>query len=120
MDSRTACNISDEEQNRRLRLGVIGFAITLTSVAVLMRLGVAPAYRLVLFVPFLASANAMYMGLFKACGILAAKGMRGTDEGAERIADPSERRATAVLGRKVLLSAFATAGLMTFLLMLLP
>ena len=51
---------------------------------------------------------------------MAAQGLRATDEGAEKIANPDERARIWKLGRTVILSAVATAFAMTALVALLP
>lgn len=58
-------NIDEAGENRRIRLGAIFFTITIALVVTLVSLGVPPLYRIALFVPFLASLNLAYQGLFK-------------------------------------------------------
>lgn len=58
-------NIGSAGQNRRLRTGLVAFGIALTVAVVTMKLGVRPAVRGVLFVPFLAAANLIYQALFR-------------------------------------------------------
>jgi uncharacterized BrkB/YihY/UPF0761 family membrane protein len=87
---------------------------------VLLKLGIPPLFRTLLFIPFLIAAQGVYMGLFKTCGIMAARGMRGTDDGAEKIADPEERARVWKLGRMVLVVTVGTAIALTALVALLP
>ena len=61
-----ACNITDEEQNKRLRMGVVFFTVTLIVAVILLKLGVAPGWRALLFLPFLGASNGLFMGLFRA------------------------------------------------------
>jgi len=59
-------NLAQEGQNRALRRGVLAFSFTLVLAVVLLKLGLSPVIRTVLFIPFLAAANGVYMGLYKA------------------------------------------------------
>jgi len=61
-----AGNLVQDEQNRRLRRGVLAFSFTLILAVVLLKLGLSPLVRTLLFIPFLAAANGVYMGLYKA------------------------------------------------------
>lgn len=69
MDAATArlegSNLNDYEQNRRLRIGVAAYALTLAVGVVLVKLGVAPAWRLLLLVPFGAASNGIFMGMYR-------------------------------------------------------
>ena len=63
---RPTTNLPEAEQNRRLRMGVTAFTITLVLAVVLLKLGIPPLFRTLLFLPFLVAANGVYMGLYKA------------------------------------------------------
>ena len=63
---RPTTNLPEAEQNRRLRMGVTAFTITLVLAVVLLKLGLPPLWRTLLFLPFRVAANGVYMGLFKA------------------------------------------------------
>ena len=56
-------NIASDEQNRRLRKGVIGSALGLMVAVVFVQADLAWAWRLLLFLPFSWSANMVVMGL---------------------------------------------------------
>jgi hypothetical protein len=58
-------NLGCESQSKRLRGGVIQFAISLVLAVVLLKLEVDPLYRLVLFLPFLMATNGVYQALYK-------------------------------------------------------
>ena len=62
---RRRCNLTEADQNQRLRMGVIAFTLTLMVAVLLLKLGVGPAWRLLLFVPFGIASNGLFMGLFK-------------------------------------------------------
>jgi hypothetical protein len=64
--AKRTCNITEDEQNRRLRMGVVFFTVTLVAAVVLLKLDVAAGWRALLFVPFFVAANGLFMGLFKA------------------------------------------------------
>ena len=51
---------------------------------------------------------------------MAARGLRATDQGVERIADPEERARVWQRGRSVIVGALVTAVLSTGLLALVP
>lgn len=111
-------NLGCENQNKRLRSGVYAFAGSLGLAVLLLKLEVAPLYRLTLFIPFLFASIGVYQGLFKTCSFLAAQGLRDLDDGPEKIANPEERAEVKRLGRRVLAMVVGTATLMTLLLML--
>lgn len=58
-------NLGCDNQNKRLRLGVFQFAISLVLAVVLLKLEVNPMYRLVLFLPFFGATNGIYQALYK-------------------------------------------------------
>ncbi len=57
-------NLGDEAQGRRLRAGVVGFALTLAAAVVAAHFGVAPWWRGIFVVPFFAASNALYAALY--------------------------------------------------------
>jgi hypothetical protein len=121
MDTRARVgNLGTEVQNAQLRRGVILFAIALAIGVILVRAQVAPAVRLLLFVPFAMASYGIHLGLFKTCGIMAIKGARSMDGCVEPICDKSERGIMLRQGLKVIASTFAAATLATLLLVLLP
>ena len=64
--AKRSCNITQEEQNKRLRMGVVFFSVTLILAVVLLKLDVAPGWRALLFIPFFGASNGLFMGLYKA------------------------------------------------------
>jgi len=58
-------NLGCESQSKRLRMGVIQFAVSLVLAVILMKLEVNPLYRLVLFFPFFGATNGVYQALYK-------------------------------------------------------
>lgn len=56
-------NLGTAERDKRLRHGVLGAAISLAGAVALVSTDVGWAYRLLLFVPFLWSANLVATGL---------------------------------------------------------
>lgn len=111
-------NLGDLLQERRLRLGAASFALGLVLAVVLVKLGAPPALRLVLAIPFVIGASGLYMGLFRTCGGLAARGLRDTGDGPTPIVDPEELRRVRVTALKVTALALVTGALATSLFML--
>jgi len=64
--AKRSCNITEDEQNKRLRMGVIFFSVTLMVAVVLLKLDVSPGWRALLFLPFFGASNGLFMGLYKA------------------------------------------------------
>jgi hypothetical protein len=59
-------NIGEGPRNARMRKGVLAFLVALGLAVGMARLGVRPALRLVLVVPFWFAANGLDMGLYGA------------------------------------------------------
>ncbi len=111
-------NLSLPMKNQMLRRGVVLFGITLISGLALAHTGLSPAFRLVLFVPFLAAAYAIHLGLYGTCGFMAARGVRATEDGIDVVADKETRCKLEKVGLRVIGSSVAAAvlatGLFTF------
>ncbi len=60
-----ACNLTDDDSNRRMRNGVIMFAVSLAIGVIMVQTGINPLYRLLLILPFWAAANAFTSALYK-------------------------------------------------------
>jgi hypothetical protein len=65
LSANVAYNITEHSQNRRMRVGVIIFAIALGLGVLMTQLGVPFAYRFLLIIPFWAAANAFTSALYK-------------------------------------------------------
>jgi hypothetical protein len=118
--ARRACNLTTCGQNERLRRGVVSFTLTMIAAAVLLKYDVAPGWRLLLFFPFFIASNALFMGLYRSCGGMAFQGLRQTDDGVEKIANPELRVEAWRMGKRVILSGLCTAAVVTALVALIP
>jgi hypothetical protein len=109
--SKAKGNLTPELSAKVLRFGVIVFAVGLVLSVILVKSGLHPGLRSVLFVPFFLASNAIAMGLFGICPFRARKGLRETGEGDFPIADRNERQCLATRGLAVAVGAigFATA-----------
>ena len=61
-----AGNIGEGPRNARMRKGVLAFLVALGLAVLMARLGVHPAVRVLLVVPFFFASNGLYMGLYGA------------------------------------------------------
>jgi hypothetical protein len=113
-------NISPSERRKRLRFGIIEFAVALTILAVLMITGVSHLWRLGLFVLFAAAATGYFQWHDKTCVALAAKGTRKTTDHDEKIEDASELAQVMRQSRRVMLKATLTGVLLTAMVVLMP
>lgn len=109
MDACSIGNLGDKAQNSRMRMGIVGVGVGLLSAVLLVQLGLPPAARLALFVPFFFGAFGAYQGLFRTCTYAASQDVRVTDGGEEKLLDSGDRERIRREGRKVMLSSLATA-----------
>ncbi len=106
-------NLALPVKNQMLRRGVVMFGITLLAGLVLAHTSLAPSWRLVLFVPFLASAYAIHLGLYGTCGFMALGGRRATEDGTDVVASREDRCKFERIGLRVMASSTAAAVLAT-------
>jgi hypothetical protein len=115
MHVRRCANIGPRGQDTRLRMGVIGFSLTLLLAVVLAKSGAPPELRWLLALPFFLAVFGVTQALCGTCSILAVKGLRERGDGKEVILDPSELSTIRMRGRRILLAsallAVAAAGL---------
>jgi hypothetical protein len=102
-------NLTPQTQDRRLRLGIVFFTITVVAAVVLVKLHAHPALRWALAVPFFCATLHIAEAMYKTCPMLAARGMREQAEGSEPIADPRERSRIRGNGRRLLVSSAVIA-----------
>lgn len=107
-------NLALPVKNQMLRRGVVMFGITLIAGLFLAHTALAPAVRLVLFVPFFAAAYAIHLGLYGTCGFMAARGFRATEDGVEVVADKDARCRFEKIGFRVIGSSLTAAVVATF------
>jgi len=84
-------NLCVEAQSRGLRIGVIGFGVTLALAISFAKLGVASELRWLLAAPFFVSALGISESLLQTCPFLALQSKCDRGDGLEPIADPKER-----------------------------
>lgn len=113
-------NLGDRAQNARLRMSLVFLALGLGLAVLLIRTDAAAGYRALLFVPFFGAAFGAYQGLFRTCTYAAKHGVRLTDEGEERMANPADLARVRKSGRAVILSSFLTAVMATLVIVLIP
>lgn len=118
--SKAKTNLTPELQARVLRFGVIVFALGLVLSVVLVKTGIHPGLRSILFVPFFLASNAIGMGLTGTCPMRARKGMRCVGDGEEDmvVPDRGERVSLAQRGQMMALGAAGFATSVTVLFML--
>jgi len=108
-------NLCVEAQSRGLRIGVVGFAVTLALAVTFAKTGVAAELRWLLAAPFFVSAVGVSESLLQTCPFLALQSMSDRGEGLEPIADPKERTLMRSRAKRLLFScgalALAAAGL---------
>lgn len=113
-------NIGVAESKKRVGLGIAAFAVGLSLGAVFYWMGVPRQWRVFLFLPFFASMIGFFQAKKKLCVVLAQRGVRDMDQGEERIENPSEASLLRRESFKQLVYSIAAAGLLTFLLYLIP
>jgi len=106
-------NMGAGPRSRALRSAVVVFAVTLAAALVLAQLGLAPAWRLGLFVPFYMAVYMASVALVGTCGFTAFRGMRNIDGTEERIADPEVLREARRFGTRVMAVAAGAAVALT-------
>src|SRR5689334_3751548 len=99
--SRPCANLAPQSQDRRLRLGIGAFAITLVLAVVLVRTHAHPALRWGLALPFFWAVLHVSEAMYKTCPVLAARGLREGPDGREPIGDPTERARLRGSGRRL-------------------
>lgn len=63
--AKNAGNVSDGAQDQRLRFGVAFFTLSLILSIVMVRAGLGPGWRLLLFIPFWLGAQGFFAALYK-------------------------------------------------------
>jgi hypothetical protein len=117
--SKAQTNLTPEVQGKVLRFGVLVFAFGLVMSVVLVKSGIHPGLRSVLFVPFFLASNAIGMGLTGTCPVRARKGLRDMGEGNDMVVpDRGERARLAQRGRTLAIGAASFATSVTVLFML--
>ena len=106
-------NLSDAEITRRLRVGIVMLMVALALAAIFERFGVSTWNRLWLFAPFFLAENAFFQAVHKTCGFSALRGIRHSEDGDERIADPKVRQACQCRGKAQILHSVLSAAALT-------
>ncbi|MGC1376346.1 MAG: hypothetical protein WA821_08990 [Anaerolineales bacterium] len=113
-------NISTEERLKRLRFGVIAFAVAIAILVVLMVTGVSSWWRLLLFLPFAGAGTGFFQWRDKTCVGLSARQSRKLGDQMEKIEDPAELAQVRWQANRVQVKAFAAAVALTLIALLLP
>ena len=108
-------NVSEDNQARRMRVGVYIFTFALLLGTVLVKLDAPPVYRALVMIPFWIAAQGFFTALYKTCGFMAAKGLRQChcEDGVEKIVDRAELKRIRTMGLAMLGSALLATGLLT-------
>lgn len=109
MEARRCHNLCTRGQDRRLRVGVVGFVGTLTLAIAFAKVGAPPMVRWLLAVPFFVAIVSVAQALYGTCSYLAAQGLRDRGEGKEIIIDPEELRLIRTRGRRIVMASVAVA-----------
>jgi hypothetical protein len=110
-------NLESTAQDTNMRIGLVALGVSLVASVLLLNAGAGAACRSLTFVPFLLAAYGIMAALFCTCGFTALAGMRRTNAGPERIADPVERSNVRARGLRVILGSVVIAAVATGLLM---
>ena len=113
-------NISTEERLKRLRFGIVAFVVAIAILAVLMVTGVSAWWRLLLFLPFAGAATGFFQWRDKTCVGLSARQSRKLGDQMEKIEDPAELAQVRRQANRVQVKAFATAAILTLIVLVLP
>jgi hypothetical protein len=103
-----------------LRIGVIGFGVTLALAIVFAKSGVSSELRWLLAAPFFVSVVGVSESLLQTCPFLALQSMSDRGDGLEPIADPEERTRMRSRGKRLLLACGALSLLAAGLFAQLP
>lgn len=109
MEARRCHNLCTRGQDRRLRVGVVGFVGTLALAIAFAKAGAPPMVRWLLAVPFFVAIVAVAQALTGTCSYLASRGLRDRGEGKEIIIDPEELHLIRARGRRILMACVAIA-----------
>jgi hypothetical protein len=97
-------NLCMEGQSRALRIGVIGFGVTLALAITLAKTGVSSELRWLLALPFFVSVVGVSQALLQTCPFLALQSLSDHGDGLEPIPDPKERALMRARGKRLLLA----------------
>jgi hypothetical protein len=109
MRSPRCANLGLQGQDSRLRVGVVGFTVTLALAIWLAKAGAPHELRWLLALPFFGSVMSVTQALYRTCPFMAAKGLREGGEGVEVIANPDELKTIRSRGRRVVFASAAIA-----------
>lgn len=117
---RPCANLGPQTQDRRLRIGIGLFAVTLALAVLLVRLDGHPALRWGLALPFFIATLHVAEAMYKTCPMLAARGLRESPDGRELVGDPEERARIRGNGKRVIASSIVLAVMAAGFFALLP
>lgn len=113
-------NIGPRERQKRLRIGLALFLITLIVLGVLIAFDVNPVWRLLLLFMFWGAGTSYFEARDKTCVALVLTGSRKMDDVAEKIEDVAELKQVRRQSRKLIIKAFFTALALTLIAFILP
>jgi len=108
-------NISPRERQKRLRIGVAAFMVTLVLLGVLIVLDVNPIWRLLLFFMFWGAGVSYFEARDKTCIAYAYNKTRKMGEEEEKIEDAAELKQVRRQSSRLIVKAFFTALALTLI-----
>lgn len=106
-------NINMPERRKRLRFGIVAFAVALLALAVLLVTGADPIWRLLLFAPFAGAASGYFQWKDQTCVGFASMNARKIGDTLETIEDPTELAQVRLQARRVQIKAALAGVLLT-------
>ncbi|HTQ03629.1 MAG TPA: hypothetical protein VMI54_07220 [Polyangiaceae bacterium] len=119
-DSVVCENIGPRERARRLRWGVGCAAVAVGLSAALVATHAPHVWRLTAFVPFVLAGFGFFQAREHTCISNVARNVRNMDDGDKPVTDAAEIRQLAAQARRVYVQSFASAAVLTLVLLFLP
>ena len=113
-------NIGPAERRKRFFLGVLMTAVSLLFAIGMVSLELDRVWRFFLFFPVFGALLGFLQERQRTCFVLAEKGLRNLDSGAEQVGSASEARSLQLKGRKILLQSAGIALAVAFLFSVFP
>jgi hypothetical protein len=119
--AQTACpNINTAERLKRLRIGIVVFAVALVLLAVLVANGSPRLWRLPLGLFFIGAAFCYFEWKDKTCVALVKAGVQFTGDRMERVKDAAAMAQMKIQANRVLIKSILAGSAITLLALLLP
>ncbi len=113
-------NIGPQERAKRMRWGYACAALGVGLSAALLATHAGHAWRLTAFVPFTLAGFGFFQAREHTCVANVARNVRNMDDGDKPVTAAADIRQLALQARRVYLESFASAAVLTGILLLLP